>query len=243
MAFKTMDQYNDERYHDKFRLVEDKDSAEVIFLYRSKADELVADAHYIKSSKYSGYVHCCGAGCPACAKGYKIQSKLFVPVYNIKQNDVVRGAIEFWDRSDKFDKQLDRDVFRNYPNPSEFVFKITREGLANDINTHYDIRATFKNTIGDYNTLLSKFNVKMPDHYSVVIREVSAEELSDMLQNPESEASDLPEYVPTPRSGYQSSIPDSYVDISGGVSDAVADVPNIDAATDSTDDELPDPEF
>ena len=63
MAFKSVEQFNDDRYHGLFRLVNDGDHADVIFLYQSIKDMLVAQAHYIKSADYSGYVHCCEQGC------------------------------------------------------------------------------------------------------------------------------------------------------------------------------------
>ena len=70
MAFKTMNDFNKERGYDNyFTLRNDGDTADVIILYRGVSDVLVADAHYIKSNDYTGYVHCCGRGCPACGKG------------------------------------------------------------------------------------------------------------------------------------------------------------------------------
>lgn len=48
MAFKTMEQYTNQKYNGKFVLQNDKDTADVIFLYRSTADVLIADVHYIK---------------------------------------------------------------------------------------------------------------------------------------------------------------------------------------------------
>lgn len=214
MAFKSVAQFNDDRYHGLFRLINDGESADVIFLYQSMKDMLVAQGHYIKSADYSGYVHCCDKGCPACSKGIRVQTKLFVPVYNINANDGA-GEIQFWDRTMKFEPQLEKDVFSRFPNPSEFVFSITRHGIPNDINTTYSIEAIGKNTIGSYAEILAKFNAKMPDYYSEIIRDVSISELSKMLQNSGNEsASSLPEYTPIPRAGYQSSIPETFVDTS-----------------------------
>ena len=65
MAFKTAREYNEDRFGGLFLLRNDGDYADVIFLYRSLDDVLIADTHYIKSADYSGYVHCCGRGCPA----------------------------------------------------------------------------------------------------------------------------------------------------------------------------------
>ena len=83
MGFKSVTSYNEEKFNGLFLLRNDGDSADVIFLDRNIDDVLVADTHYVKSADYSGYVHCCGKGCPACAKGIRIQTKLFIPLYNI----------------------------------------------------------------------------------------------------------------------------------------------------------------
>lgn len=245
MAFRSVEQFNDDRYHSMFRLVNDKDSADVVFLYRSKKDELVADAHYIKSANYSGYVHCCGAGCPACAKGIKVQAKLFVPMYVAKQNDVPQDRIEFWDRSVKFDNQLEDEVFSKYPNPSEYVFHIVRNGVPNSIDTTYSIQVVAKNTIGTYDALLAKFNAKMPDYYSEIIKEVSISELASMLNNSGESVANLPEYTPIPRAGYQSSIPDTFVNAEEAVMSPSTNTSDLDEvlSDDNGDEELPDPIF
>ena len=59
MGFKSISQYNEERYGNKFILKDDGDYADVIFLYRNYQDDVkVASAHYIKSPDYSGYTFC-----------------------------------------------------------------------------------------------------------------------------------------------------------------------------------------
>ncbi len=207
MAFKTVDEFNKERGYDNyFTLRNDGEFADVIFLYRGVQDVLVADAHYIKSSDYSGYVHCCGRGCPACGKGISVRNKLFIPMYNLTTD-----KIEFWDRSMFFENQLNQDVFSRYPNPSEFVFRVTRHGQPRDVNTSYEIRAVGKNDVYPYDVVLAKFNTKVPDVYNNIIREISAGELNLMLNN--AAASDtvtstnydnIPSYQVTPRAAYSS---------------------------------------
>lgn len=196
MAFKSMKQYNEERYGGLFRLVNDGDSADVIFLYTSVNDVLVGDMHYIKSAEYSGYVHCAGRGCPVCGKGIRVQSKLFVPMYNLTDNE-----IQFWDRSIKFENQLNSDVFSKFPNPSEYVFRITRHGVPNDINTTYEIRVVGKNSQESYDQILNRFGVKMPDHYDTICKEFDVAKLSDLLAKPDNGdySEDLPDYSVTPR--------------------------------------------
>ncbi len=238
MAFKSVEEFNDNRYHNLFRLINDGEYADVVFLYQSMKDMLVAQAHYIKSSEYSGYVHCCEAGCPACGKNIRVQTKLFIPVYNVAKN-----TIEFWDRTMKFEPQLERDVFNKYSNPSELVFRVTRHGVPNDINTTYSITAVGRNTLGSYESILAKFNAKMPDYYSNIIREVSVSELSSMLQSSDSDTSSMPEYTPVPRAGFQTSIPDTYIGASEAVTihDEPATAPSI--PDNISEDDLPDPTF
>ena len=186
----------------------------------------------------------------------KVETKLFIPLYNLKQTDRMNGDhkvenIEFWDRMVSFDKTLDRDVFYNYANPSELVFEIVRNGEASSRDTRYGIRAIAKNTIISYDDILAKFNAKMPDYYSKIIKEFSADELAELLKNTvtrnsnNSNTTDLPDYTPIPRAGYQSSIPDTYVDASEAVNIQV-DTPDVNAASaidEAGDEEFPDPEF
>lgn len=196
MAFKTAKQYNEERFGGRFTLRNDGDYADVIFLYRDYNDVLVADTHYIKSADYTGYVHCCGRGCPACEKGIRVQSKLFIPMYNMTTDQ-----IEFWDRNTRFENQLSKDVFEHYPNPVDFVFRITRHGAAGDVNTTYEIRAIGRNADYSYESLMKKFNISMPAHYESVCKDVRPMDLRAMVNAAasHSEESDLPDYRVTPR--------------------------------------------
>ena len=233
MAFKSVEQFNEERYHYTFRLMDDKETADVIFLYRSKADMLHADVHYLKATDYSGYVHCLGKGCPVCAKKksdgsqlIRVQEKLFIPVY-----DIARDRIEFWDRNwnNGFLTQLDREVFNIYENPSELVFRITRDGAFNSKDTRYSFSAIGKNLVMSYDQILAKFQAKMPDYYENIVRSFTLSELTEMLQNPQASTvntSDMPAYVPVPRAGYQSSIPDTFVNAADVVGIDAVDVDN-----------------
>ena len=210
MAFKSMEDYNKQRFNGLFTLRDNGDSADVIFLYRSARDCLVADTHYIKSENYSGYVHCCGRGCPACSAGIRIQTKLFIPLYNITNQ-----TVEFWDRNIRFEHQLNRDVFDKYPNPCDYVFRITRHGVANDVNTTYEIQAVARNTHMTYDTILSENGIKFPDYYENICKEVSSMELSSMLSSRNSgsvsasESSSMPEYQITPRVYPRNDVPES----------------------------------
>ena len=225
MAFKSVNEYNG----NLFKLPNDNDSADVVFLYRSSAEQLIADAHYIKSPDYSGYAHCCGVGCPACGKGWKVENHFFIPLYNIQNN-----RIEFFDRSTRFLSQM-AAVFSAYPNPSEYVFKIIRHGVAGSRDTRYEIRLAGKNTYFPYDNILSTFNAKMPDYYENVVKSLTIEEMSQMIDAQASITSSTPgfkpavsnesmqEYVPTPRAGYQSAIPEAYVPVGDVMGEATSE--------------------
>ena len=177
--FKSVKTYNEEKFGGLFLLRNDGDYADVIFLYPSIDDVLVAETHYIKSADYSGYVHCCGKGCPACAKGIRVQTKLFIPLYNLTTNQV-----EFWDRSIRFEPQLSQDV-----------------------NTIYHITAVGKNSIFPYEDILKANNIVFPAYYENICREMSIKQLADTLTASVGSAdttsydttSTMPNYQVTPR--------------------------------------------
>lgn len=197
MAFKSAKAYNEQKYNGKFVLADDGDEADVIFLYRNYDDVLLADVHYIKSAEYSGYVQCTGKDCPVCATGkIRVQNKLFIPVYNLTADE-----LQFWDRSARFEQQLNREVFRNYENPINYVFRITRKGEAGSMDTKYSINVISKNSTMSYEQILAKFGVQMPQAYERICRDYSAEKLRELLSRPANSSTDddLPDYTVTPR--------------------------------------------
>lgn len=203
MAFKSMKQYDEDRYNGIFMLKNDGDWADVVILYRSTEDVLVGDTHYIKSPDYSGYVHCLGRGCPACAKGLRVQPKLFVPLYVLKsgQTDGYEGRILFFDRNIRFEPQLQQEVFSRCPNPSEYVFRITRRGAAGSVDTKYVFELRAKNGVLSYDDIMAKFHTQSPDMFEQVCKSVESSEMSSMFTSTSFDSSieDVPEYVPTPR--------------------------------------------
>lgn len=178
MAFQSIQEYNEKKYNNWFVLLNDQDSADVIFLYQKPEDALVATVHYLKSLDYSGYVHCTGAGCPACAQGIRTQTKFFIPLYNI-----TAGEVQFWDRTDIFTPQFQKDVFQSYPNPSEFVFRITRHGQYRSRDTRYHIMAVGKNTVASMPDILAKHSLQFPNAYESVCKTCSIPEMQTILNN------------------------------------------------------------
>ena len=229
MAFKSIKEYNEERFANLFTLRGDGDSADVVFLYPSAESALVASVHYIKTADYTGYVHCCGRNCPACAKGIHTQMKLFIPLYNINSREV-----QFWDRSSRFDVQLAEDVFNKFPNPSEYVFRITRQGAARDINTTYQIVAIGRNTDASlqYSQILADNQISLPDYYSTVCKDMKEADLYSALNTSNSSSATVPtdsytapNYAVTPRSVTSAPVPpDNYIESCCDILDG-ADIP------------------
>lgn len=203
MAFKSMKEYTEERTGDFFLLRNDGDFADVVFLYRDYNDVMAASVHYIKSADYSGYVHCQGRGCPACARNIRVQNKLFIPMYVFAINNEPVNKVAFWDRNVRFNQTLMDSVFTNYPNPSTYIFRITRRGAAGDMNTTYDIVIQGISTT-TYSDLLKSCGLEFPDSYSMVCKDVPITEMNRMFNSsssaPASGASDLPSYSVIPRS-------------------------------------------
>lgn len=199
MAFKSFNQYQEDKNGEFFVLPNDKDYADVIFLYRSAADVLIAEGvHYLSTASYKGYAHCCGDGCPACkyptqsGRGIRRDTKLFIPLYNINKN-----KIEFWDRTPFFEQRLQTDVFSKFPNPSECVFRITRDGAAGSRDTKYSIVPIGRNSSRPYEKLLADAGVSLPDYYNTICKEMTIAEMANAL-NASSDTSNLQEYGYTP---------------------------------------------
>lgn len=203
MAFKKFSSYLEEKNGKFFTLRNDKDFADVVFLYQSYDDMMVCDAHYLKTNSYEGYAECLQEDyhqCPACSygeKGIRKEVKLFIPLFNL-----TKGCIEFWDRSQSFEGVINDAVFKNYPNPSEYVFRITRHGQPRDVNTRYEIVAQGRNANYPYEKILADFNLSFPESYSTVCKSMTPDDMSSCLSNRGS-SSDLGDYsyTPVPRGG------------------------------------------
>ena len=204
MAFKSVREIKAQRNAGKFILENDGDTAFVIFLYRSQDEMLSGPTHYIKSNEYSGYVHCLEDNCPACAKGLRIQTKMFVPMFVLSINDQPVNEIQFWDRTLKFEPVLSQAVFKNYPNPSGYIFKITRIGAHGSKDTRYNIMTVQVND-ASFDQIMSDNNATFPDFYEMVCKSVDAATMDMWLASAaaanvaSNTNSNIPAYVATPR--------------------------------------------
>lgn len=236
MAFKQVKQIEEDRYG-KFLRLDDEKSITGIILYDSYDDVLVADCHYVNSKEYTGYVHCCEEGCPACAKGIRVQRKLFVPILVLADlnEDYDEDTVIFWDRNMAFNHQLRKDVFDKYPCPSDTIFKITRHGAYRDKNTRYSIIPKF-NFPDDVHAILDSMNVKFPDYYENVVRSVDAATLSDMLM--ESSRTSESAYTPSANYSYKA-VPRKKFTDPEDLDDDSDELPGVPVAADSSESDLP----
>lgn len=233
MGFKQMEKYDEERYGGMFRLINDGDYEDVVIMYQSRSDVLEADTHYLKSSDFSGYVHCCGPDCPACKKDIRVQAKLFIPVYVISKKEIL-----YFDRGTKFMSVLDNDVFRNYPNPSEYVFRITRHGAANSVDTTYSFTAVGKNNFASYAQILADLHTSMPADYDRICKDYDKSRIEGIVNNYANASANTDysaQYNAQPRGAAPAAVTNDYTapqaSVAAPVYNQPAPMPNIDGSS------------
>lgn len=127
-----------------FTLRDDKDTAQVRFMYESVDDVEGLSVHVIKEDGDDGkekkhYVNCLRQyndpidKCPFCAAQKPVQAKLFVPIYDIES-----GTTKTWERGKKFFSKMS-SICSRYPNLVSHIFTIERNGKAGDQTTSYEI--------------------------------------------------------------------------------------------------------
>ena len=201
MAFKKISKIEQEMYGNRLKL-DDGHSITGVFLYKDYDDVLIADAHYVNTPDYKGYVHCCGNGCPACKKGIRLDNKLFIPFLVIAEmsEGYDENQVIFWDRNQPFVNQLRKDVFDNYPNPTSLLFRITRHGAYRDPNTRYSITPVV-NFTSDIDEVMADMGISFPDYYENIVKEFDPIKLADMLNSNDSSSSTTS--VPSSNYSYQ----------------------------------------
>lgn len=135
-----------------FQLKEDKEVAQVRFMYAS-VDDIVGDTvHEIDMVDENGrvlmgkngrprkrYVNCLRDYkdpvdvCPFCREGKYTVVKLFIPIYNIDEDKV-----QIWERGKTWFKKLTSMASR-YPNMVGQIFEIERDGASGDQQTQYNV--------------------------------------------------------------------------------------------------------
>lgn len=122
-----------------FSLKDDKDTAIIRFLYNDINDVEGVACHSIEVDGKRVDVECLRAyneplsKCPLCEAGYKVDAKLFIPVYdeNAKESKI-------WTRGKTFFNKLSGLCMRNNPLVAT-PFEIERQGKKGDPTTSYEL--------------------------------------------------------------------------------------------------------
>lgn len=104
-----------------FNLAEEGNSA-IVRVLHSTVDTIEAgDTHWVETAEgKKKCVKCTGAGCPICASGSPITSRVYIHLYDYTDN-----TEKVWNRTDKIIPQL-KEIQDAWGNLSECVIKITR---------------------------------------------------------------------------------------------------------------------
>lgn len=122
-----------------FSLKNDRDTAQVRFMYNSIDDVEGYAVHQVEIDGKKRYVNCLREynqpidDCPFCkAKMYTV-AKVFVPIYNIDED-----RVQTWERGKKFISKIS-SICARYPDVVSHKFEIERNGQKGDTSTTYEI--------------------------------------------------------------------------------------------------------
>lgn len=138
-------------------LKEDGDVAVVRFPYHSMSDLVFETTHSVTfpGKRYPSRVRCTGAGCPFCAQGVKVDTRIFVKAlaYVVdEQSGEVKLVNTVWDRAAAFADIDIKNLMQEYGDISNYLFKIKRNGVGPA--TRYTISIVMNNTV--YNPAVYK---------------------------------------------------------------------------------------
>lgn len=163
-----------------FSLKNDRETARVRFLYDSDEDIEGFAVHEPKIDGKKRYVNCIRDYnepkdvCPFCAANMHQRVKVFIPLYNIEEDQV-----QIWDRGKQFLPVLTGTLSRYNDDPIVAQeFEVERQGKPKDTNTTYGIYRT-KTPTDD--TTLDDF--EMPQVVGTIVLEKTADEMEHYLKN------------------------------------------------------------
>lgn len=127
-----------------FYLKEDKEVAEVRFMYAGIDDVEGMSVHQVEIGDRKRYVNCLREYnqpvdvCPFCREKMFTSAKLFIPIY-----DCDTGDVKIWERGKKFFSKIS-SLCARYPDMVSHTFEIERNGKKGDTSTTYEIYETGK---------------------------------------------------------------------------------------------------
>lgn len=135
----TADKYGGQGGAGYFSLKNDKDTAQVRFMYNGIEDVEGYAVHTVTIDDKKRYVNCLREynqpldACPFCKAKMFTSAKIFVPIYNVDE-----GRVQFWERGKKFIGKIS-SICARYPQVVSHVFEIERNGKKGDTGTTYEI--------------------------------------------------------------------------------------------------------
>lgn len=170
-----------------FALKDDKDTAQVRFMYSGVDDIECFAVHQldVKGEAFKKrYVNCLREyrdpldKCPFCAAKMGTRVKLMVPLYNVDTE-----TVQLWDKGKKFINQL-TSLCGRYSSADTplcaHIFEIERNGKAKDQSTTYSIYEISKD-----DTILEDLP-EVPDVLGSIIEDMSPEDMENYLANGDS---------------------------------------------------------
>lgn len=136
------DNYSPSQSGSYFSLKDDKDVAQVRFLYNGIEDITGIAVHEVQINGNKRYVSCLRAynepveNCPLCQEGLKVMAKLYIPLLVYPQNG--QPQIQLWERGKNMYAKLSSLAARYQPLCGT-IFEIERNGKKGDTNTKYEI--------------------------------------------------------------------------------------------------------
>lgn len=162
-----------------FTLKNDKDTARVRFMYNGMEDVVGYAVHEVEVDGKRRYVNCLReynepkSKCPLCASNNFQRAKLYVPLYDIDENEV-----KIWERGKNFFSKISSVCARYASGNTPLVshtFDIERNGKKGDTQTTYEIYET-----GCDETTLEDLP-EVPDVLGSIILDKSADDLDFYL--------------------------------------------------------------
>ena len=163
-----------------FRLANDGDVARVRFMYNSIDDVEGTSVHQVELNGKKRYVNCLREynepvdKCPFCREHMPVMAKLFVPVYDVKED-----RVKIWERGKKFFNKISGLCSRYDPLVSK-EFEIERHGKAGDTNTDYQIYPMDK-----CKALTMDDLPELGDDFNTFVLDKSAEDMEYFLEEGE----------------------------------------------------------
>lgn len=180
-----------------FGISEDKGIKEVRFLYNNEQDIEGFSVHKVEVNGKERYVNCPRSykdpidACPFCRAQMKTQVKLFIPVYNIDEEQV-----QIWDRGKKMFEKMSSlcSRYATKDNLVQHTFEIERHGKPKDTGTTYEIYET-----GSDDTQLEDFD-DIPVILGGLVMDKSVEDMEYYLEANEFPPEDSDDDKPVRRS-------------------------------------------